>query len=99
MKLRFAALMGALLAGPALADTPANVSLIIENDAGMVTQFHDLTQRECDAVTSLLAPRKTLGSYSGLVIGTTTLGGYPTESKPLTSRLTTARCVTATDKK
>lgn len=93
-----ALILAAALTSPAIADTASNVTLVLENDAGMVTQLPDLTQRECDAITALLIPRKPqLGTVSGFYIsGTLTMNPGP--AKSATSKLTTVRCVLPTDK-
>ncbi len=101
MRLHAFILTFTLCAAPAFADIPANVTLVIENDAGMVTQLRELTQRECDAISALLSPRKS--QNAGLMISSGSssyiLGGVPmAETKPLTSRLTTARCMTEVSK-
>ncbi len=85
-----------LIGPPAFADVVDNVTLVIENDAGMVTQRDGMTQRECDAAAGLLSARK-LPSVNYFITGNATyLGGVSVKSA--TSKLTSATCVTPTDK-
>jgi hypothetical protein len=92
------AIAAALLCiAPARADIAGNVTLVIENDAGMVTQVVDMTRRECDAAAGLLNSRKDNSWVTMACCNAITLG--PTPTKAATSRLTSAKCVLQTQDK
>lgn len=105
-KTLMAAAVLATLALPAYADVPDNVTLTIENDAGSVTTVPGMTGRECDGVVALLIKRKSAFSVSGTVLscdncalwaGNQTLA--PSPPLPHTSVITSAKCMTPTEKK
>lgn len=82
---------------PAHADTANGVTLLIENDAGMVTQVSEMTRRECDAAAALLNSRKSDLTTFALSQTCCAISINPL-TKAATSHLTSARCVLATDK-
>lgn len=98
-------LVAALVVGvPAYADTDNSVTLVLENDAGLVTTVPGLTRHECDAAAALLADRGTyfttstsLALPSNTWTGSGVITALPSASP--TSRLRSTKCMTATDKK
>lgn len=95
-------LLAFAIAAPAYADTDDSMTLIIENDAGSVTQVPGMTQRECDAAKDLLSQRKprATGQILTLSSGTMTWNGAAIpSSSPHTSALTTIKCMAPADKK
>jgi hypothetical protein len=100
MPMRYLIAAALLIAGPAFADTDDGVTLTLENDAGMVTTVPGLTDRECNAITALLATRRTNGSGYLSLSSTSGVTLYATQpAAPHTSALTKTACVRATDQK
>lgn len=105
MKTFTAALIAAtMLTAPAYAWDMKPVTpsiLVLENEAGMVTQVPDLTAKECSMAVALLAPQSyscgSGGCVTTAITGTiSTMGAWntlPSQAKPATSKLTTAKCV------
>lgn len=69
--------------------------LILENDAGMVIQVPDMTAKECGVAVALLTPTQ-ISCPTCLTAGSPFVLSYPSITpKPITSKLTTAKCVVA----
>lgn len=98
MKLAYA-LATMLAASPAYAwDTkpPPPTILILENEAGMIIQVPDMTAKECTMAVALLAPPQ-LSCPTCMTAGSPFILSYSSSPpKQTTSKLTTAKCVVAT---
>ncbi|MDR3562345.1 MAG: hypothetical protein P4N59_13070 [Negativicutes bacterium] len=63
-------MVGLLIPTIAMADVPNDVTLLMDNEAGMVTKREGLTQRECDAVVVMLSALRPQGVLMSGIIST-----------------------------
>jgi hypothetical protein len=101
MRRYFYASILVVAAFPAYADSDNSITLVIENDAGMVSTLPDMTTKECDAAKLLLSARKTYPIVSGVFSSGSFTTMTPVSPPPVahTSVITSVKCMTTADKK